>query len=217
MLGVRRAVEKDPPGSPSPGAHRPSWLAALVVAIALPAAALALYGSLGHRQAIENAAAFRDFAGPLTAEKAPAFRALLARHLADDPRDARAWALLGRVELALDRFAQSEAAFQRAVADGKVARDPGIWCDYADAAALAQDGRLEGKPAQLIARALALDPSHPRALEMSGSLAIERGDPAGAARQWRLMLDRLAADDPRRGDLARAISRAERMAAPGMT
>jgi hypothetical protein len=31
------------------------------------------------------------------------------------------------------------------------------------------------------------------------------------------LLDGLAADDPRRGELARATSRAERMAVPGMT
>ena len=99
----------------------------------------------------------------------------------------------------------------------EVALDPGIWCDYADAAALAQGGRLEGKPAQLIARSLGLDPSHPRALEMAGSLAIEQGDHASAARHWRLLLGRLAADDPRRPDLARATSRAERLATPGMT
>jgi cytochrome c-type biogenesis protein CcmH len=210
-------VVEVPQGSPAPRALGPSWLAALAIAVLLPVAALALYGTVGHPQAVENAPAFSGFSGPLTAEQAPAFRVLLAKHLADNPRDARAWALLGRVELALDRFAQSEAAFQRAMADRKVALDPGIWCDYADAAALAQGGRLEGKPAQFIARALELDSFHPRALEMAGSLAIERGDHAGAVRHWRLLLDGLAADDPRRGELARAISRAERMAVPGMT
>jgi cytochrome c-type biogenesis protein CcmH len=210
-------VALPPDESRAPVKGRPAWIAAAVAVVALPIAALALYASIGQPKAVEGVRAFGDFAGPLTAEKAPAFRDQLAKHLADNPRDARAWALLGRVELALDRFAESEAAFERAVADRKVALDPGIWCDYADAAGLAQGGRLEGRPAQFIARALGLDPSHPRALEMAGSLAIEQNDYASAARHWRLLLDRLAADDPRRSELARAISRAERLATPDMT
>ena len=214
-LARRAAEELDE--SIAPAARRPARFAALVAAVALPAAAIALYTAIGQPDAVASAAAFGRFSGPLAADQAPAFRDQLARHLADNPDDARAWALLGRIELALDRFAESEAAFGRAVADRKVARDPDIWCDYADAAGLAQGGRLAGKPAEFIARALALDASHPRALEMAGSLAIEQGDPAGALRQWRLLLDQLAANDPRRPDLARAISRVERFAVPDMT
>ncbi|HEX4943892.1 MAG TPA: hypothetical protein VFV55_06030 [Usitatibacteraceae bacterium] len=201
----------------APVDRRRPWLAALGVAVALPVAALALYAGFGKPQAIESSRAFGTLAGPLTAAQAPAFRDQLARHLADNPRDARAWALLGRVELALDRFAESEAAFENAVADPKVALDPGIWCDYADAAGLAQGGRLEGKPARLIARALDLDGSHPRALDMAGSLAIEQGHHANAARHWRSLLDQLGATDPRRAELARAVERVERLAVPGMT
>jgi cytochrome c-type biogenesis protein CcmH len=212
----RRALE-ELEESAVPAARRPARFAALVAAVALPAAAFALYAAVGHPTAVDSAGEFGRFSGPLTAEQAPAFRDQLARHLSDNPKDARAWALMGRIELALDRFAESEAAFERAVADRKVALDPAIWCDYADAAGLAQGGRLEGKPAVFIARALELDASHPRALEMAGSLAIEKGDPAGALRHWRLMLNQLAANDPRRPELARAIDRVERLAAPDMT
>lgn len=211
-----RALEELDEGA-APATRRPARLAAIVAALAIPLAAFTLYGAIGEPQAIASARAFQDFAGPLDAERAPAFRNQLARHLADNPRDARAWALLARLELALDRFRESEAAFERALADRKVARDPGVWCDYADAAGLAQGGRLEGRPAQFIARALELDAAHPRALEMSGSLAIEKGDYAGATRQWRQLLEGLDANDPRRGDLVRAIARAERLATPGMT
>ena len=214
-LARRAAEELDE--SIAPAARRPARFAALVAAVALPAAAFALYAAIGHPNAVESASAFERFSGTLTAGQAPAFRDELARHLAGNPSDARAWALLGRLELALDRFAEAEAAFERAVGDRKVARDPDIWCDYADAAGLAQGGRLAGKPAGFIARALALDASHPRALEMAGSLAIEQGDHAGALRQWRLLMDQLAANDPRRPELARAISRVERFAAPDMT
>ena len=213
---TRRAAE-ELDEAPAAVATRPAWAAAAVAAIAIPVAAYAAYAAFGSPDAIGSTKAFAMLEGDLRRERLPALREQLARHISDHPGDGRAWALLARVELALDRPAQSQAAFERAVADRKVARDPGIWCDYADATGLVQGGRLEGKPAQFIARALELDAAHPQALEMAGSLAIERGDYAGATRQWRLLLDRLAADDPRRVELARAISRVERLAGPGMT
>jgi cytochrome c-type biogenesis protein CcmH len=214
-LTQRAAEELDEGSAPVP--TRPSWAAAAAFAVIVPVAAFAFYGQVGSPDAIHNVTAFKAIDGTLTADRLPQLREQLARHVADHPKDGRAWALLGRASLAMDRFADAERAFAMAVHDRKVARDPGVWCDYADAAALAQGGRLEGRPAQFIARALELDAAHPQALEMAGSLAIEKGDYAGAARQWRLLLDRLAADDPRRDELARAVSRVEKLAAPGMT
>lgn len=191
---------------------KPARFTALLVALALPLSAAALYAAVGNPDAVAGARAFANLSGPLTAERAPAFRDELARHLAGNPEDARAWALLGRLELALDRFPQAEAAFERAVADRKVALDPGIWCDYADAAGLAQGGRLAGKPAQLIARALAIDAAYPRALEMAGSLAIERNDFAAAAVHWRMLLSALPEGDPQRAPVTLAVERVERLA-----
>jgi hypothetical protein len=51
-------------------------------------------------------------------------------------------------------------------------RSPLVWCEYADALALAGDGRLAGKPRELIDHAPALNNSHPRALETAGSAEI---------------------------------------------
>ena len=74
---------------------------------------------------------------------------------------------------------------------------PAVWCEYADALGMAQGGRLEGRPRELIERALALNPAHPKALEMAGSAAYERGDFAAAARHWKALLAQLAAGSPR--------------------
>ena len=78
------------------------------------------------------------------------------------------------------------------------------------------EGRtLRGRPEALVAKALELDPANVRALEMAGSLAMEKGDPAQAARHWQLALDRLDAADPRRADLAQAVARVAGLAGPG--
>ncbi|HQZ46533.1 MAG TPA: c-type cytochrome biogenesis protein CcmI [Usitatibacteraceae bacterium] len=210
---LARRADEELDAAPARTAPRPARLAAMVAVIAIPVAAGFLYASIGDPGAIEGVRAFEGFAAPLTPERLPVLRDQLARHLANHPGDGRSRALLARAELALDRFAESEAAFALAVADRKVALDPAIWCDYADAAGLAQGGRLEGAPARFIAKALALDPDHPRALEMAGSLAVERGDHAGAARHWQALLDRLGAEDGRRAPLARAIERVRGIAA----
>ena len=139
----------------------------------------------------------------------------LAVHLDKHPRDARAWAIVARLKFLRDDYAGADAAYSRAVElPGKVARDPLVWCEYADALAMANGGRIAGKPRQLIARALALDSKHPRALEMAGGAEVETGNYAGALRYWEELLSVLPPDSPVRGELAKAVERV-RMRAGG--
>jgi cytochrome c-type biogenesis protein CcmH len=144
------------------------------------------------------------------APAAASARPELVRHLARNPRDGRSWALLARLDFEADRFADAAVAYERAVAASpKVASDPAIWCEYADALGMAQGGSLAGKPRELIMRALAQEPAFPRALEMAGSAAFEAGDYAAALRYWRQLLPKLAPDSPERRELATAIARVE--------
>jgi cytochrome c-type biogenesis protein CcmH len=214
-LASRADEELDEASAPSTG--RPARITAALAALLIPFAALGLYRQIGSPEAIDKSQAFASLEGPLTSQNLPAYRDQLARHVADNPRDGRAWAILGRVDLSLDHFADAEMAFGRAVQDRKVALDPGIWCDYADAAGMAQGGKLAGKPAELVAKALSLDPAHPRALEMAGSLAWEQGDFAAAAAHWKRLLPLIAGNDPARRELEAAIARAERRAPPGIS
>jgi cytochrome c-type biogenesis protein CcmH len=215
-LARRAAEELDE--SPAPVAARPAWVAALVAAVLIPIAALGVYPQFGSPDAIEGASAFGQLDGPLTAERLPAFRNQLAKHVADHPGDGRAWALLGRMDLAREHYGDAATAFERAIrVSRKVAGDPEVWVDYAEAVGMAEGRSLRGRPEALIAKALAIDPGNARALELAGSLAMEKGDPALAARHWQLALDRLDPADPRRADLARAIARLSLANPGGMT
>jgi cytochrome c-type biogenesis protein CcmH len=213
-LAARASEELDEDAPAAAG--RRSWAAATMAALLIPLAAFGVYRQVGSPEAIDNARGFESAAGPLTAQTLPAYRDQLVRHLAGNPRDARAWAILGRMELALERYAASAAAFGKAIeSSGKVAGDPEIWVDYAEAVGMAEGQTLVGRPEALIAKALQIDPANARALEMAGSLAIEKGDPAGAARHWQALHDRLDPADPRRPELSRAIARAQRLAPTG--
>ena len=76
-----------------------------------------------------------------------------------------------------------------------------LLADYADVLAMTQGRRLQGEPEALVARALAADPNHVKALALAGSAAFERGEYRAAIRHWQLLLTRV----PANVDFARSI------------
>ncbi len=136
---------------------------------------------------------------------APSYVAALERHLDRSPGDARARVMLARAQFEQDRFGEAAASYERALASPRAARDAQLWCELADALAMAQGGSLKGRPRELIGRALAIDTSHPRALEMAGSAAIESGDYAAALGYWERLASRIAPAAPEHEELERAL------------
>jgi tetratricopeptide (TPR) repeat protein len=62
------------------------------------------------------------------------------------------------------------------------------WADYADVAASLNNNSLSGKPSDYVQRALQLDPAHPKALWLQGSLEHASGQYAAAVVTWRKLL-----------------------------
>jgi cytochrome c-type biogenesis protein CcmH len=191
-----------------PAAMTRSRLVALIVAVALPLVAGVLYLTVGRP-------------GALTEEEAPLpvdagkgdYVEQLQKHLSRQPRDGRGWVLLARAQADRNEFKAAAAAYEKAITvSGKVAKDPGVLCEYADALGMAQGGSLSGRPAELIAQAMAIDPAHPVALEMAGSVAYGEGRYADAARYWKQLLANLSPGSERHGELSEAVARAERKA-----
>ena len=106
----------------------------------------------------------------------------LAERLKAKPDDAEGWSMLGRSYSVLEMFPQALTAFQRVIALRP--QDAQGYVDYADALGMTQGRKLAGEPEKLIARALQLDPDNVKALSLSGTLALDRGDAAGAAQLW---------------------------------
>jgi cytochrome c-type biogenesis protein CcmH/NrfG len=183
----------------------------VVPAILLAMLVLVQYAITRDRHGVRNPA---DRSAPVAPDtRAPTLRDTLTAQVARDPRDGRAWVLLARTEFEADRFGEAAAAYAKAVAASpKVARDAGVWCEYADALGMAQGGSLAGAPRDLIVRALAINPAHPKALEMAGSAAYEARDYASAGRYWRELLLQMPARTREHGELAAAIDRADQLA-----
>ena len=183
----------------------------VVPAILLVALAFVQYAITSERHAVRNPA--NRSASAAVELRAPTYRENLAAQVAREPRDGRAWVLLARTDFAADRFSEAAAAYEKAVAASpKVARDAGVWCEYADALGMAQGGSLAGAPRDLVIRALAINPAHPKALEMAGSAAYETRDYASAGRYWRELLAQMPARTQEYRELAAAIDRADEFA-----
>lgn len=172
----------------------------LAITLLLPVAALALYLLLGDPASLWRTT--QDNGSPTA----------LAEHLRSQPRDARGWILLARELAAREHFAESADAYAHAVALPKAERDAAIWAEYADTLGMAQGGTLDGRPSELIAHALTLDPNQRQALELAGSAAYERGDYAVARRHWDALLAQLAPGSRQAQELAAAIERSDRHA-----
>jgi cytochrome c-type biogenesis protein CcmH len=116
----------------------------------------------------------------------------LASRLQQRPDDAEGWKMLARSYSVLGRYGDALPAYRRAVALNP--KDAGLLADQADAVAAANGGQQNAESVALIDRALALDPSQPKALALSGTIAFERGDFATAVSQWQKIADALPPD-----------------------
>lgn len=92
---------------------------------------------------------------------------------------ARAYLLLDQPDRALGMYADALQRF------GDQAP---ILSDYAEALASTQNGQLKDAPAALLARAVAVDPAHPKALWLAGLAAAQAGDDKTAVAYWRRLL-----------------------------
>ncbi|HEX2540618.1 MAG TPA: tetratricopeptide repeat protein [Caldimonas sp.] len=111
----------------------------------------------------------------------------LAERMKSRPDDAEGWTMLARSYAVLGRFAESLPAYRRA--SELQPRNAGLLADHADAAAASQGTLANAETAQLLERALAIDPQQPKALALAGTLAYERGDFAAAAGHWQKIAD----------------------------
>ena len=166
-------------------ARAPRYGVALLVGVAMPVAAVLLYLTLGTPQALVPHPVVAASAGGDHSQEAAQIEAMisaLSAKLEADPNDVQGWALLGRTQAAMGRFEASARALERALAlDDK---NPQILADLADSLAMLQGQRLAGRPAELVEKALAFDPNHPKALALAGAGAFERGDYKAAIAHW---------------------------------
>jgi cytochrome c-type biogenesis protein CcmH len=194
------------PRAPAESAStRSSLIAALVVAAALPVTALALYAAFGAPDALRRTTT-TDAGAPKSHDEIVAMVENLAARMKERPEDPTGWRLLARAYAAMGRFDESVAAFAQAATRGT--EDASLLADWADALAMKQQS-LQGEPARLIARALTLDPNHPKALSLAASAAFYRNDFDQAIAEWRKLQAQYAPGSDEAREVGAMIAEAE--------
>ena len=161
---------------------------ALSLVLAIPAASGVLYWTLGNPAAMTH-----PTASPMSAQSGAdnerqmteglnAMVDKLKKKLEQNPTDATGWTMLARSYMAMERYADAVPTFEKALKLNPNNAD--MLADYADALAVHQGRKLEGKPETLIDKALKVDPNHVKALMLAGTVAYNRKDFALAVKDW---------------------------------
>ncbi|MDX1345074.1 MAG: c-type cytochrome biogenesis protein CcmI [Sedimenticolaceae bacterium] len=183
------------------------------IGVLLPLFGLAMYGLLGSPDFIDTGsrqnAVMTQQHTPATGEEPQSFESMvesLAQKLEQDPDNLEGWFLLGRSLMSLGRYSEAVQAYE--VVNEKLPEpQSGVLLALANAVAMSQEGRLEGRPAALVQEALALEPQNTTALWLAGMVAEEAGDPESALRYWE-QAEPLLADDPENQAELRGMMRA---------
>jgi cytochrome c-type biogenesis protein CcmH len=159
----------------------PLKITAIALAVLLPLASAGLYYKIGNLDAFNPPAVHG--AGGVAHDEA-GLKALEERS-AQNPNDPEALVLLARSYADLGRYVDAAKSYERLTQI--IPDEPILWTDYAEALAMTH-GSLQGGPTKLLERALALNPNHAKALALSGTAAMERGDHAAAVRHWEKLI-----------------------------
>jgi len=181
LLQDAAVVDETPAAAAAIATARPEKRTALALLLLLPLAAGLLYAWLGSPLAMQPRVAQHQ----ITSGQIDEMINKLAARLEKNPQDTKGWAMLGRSYKALGRFEEAEKAFVRA--GDMVNNDPTLLTEYADLLA-ARANSLEGKPMELVQRALQLDPGNTMGLALAGTAAYNRQDFPEATRYWEMLL-----------------------------
>ena len=122
--------------------------------------------------------------------------------------------MLARSYSVLGRFGEALPAYKRATE--LQPNNAVLLADYADAVAATKGSADNAESEALVKRALAADPAQPKALALAGTIAFDRGDYAGAIKNWQDMADVLPADSEMLKQVQASIAEArERAGAAG--
>lgn len=204
----RRVLEEGgSEGASAGGAQSGGTAAAIVFALLIPLAALGMYLWVGEPDGMRPEAAAAEHQA--TPKEVDEMVSRLAARLEKNPDDPRGWMMLARSYYVMKRMPEAVAAFEKAAQ--AVKDDADFYADYADALAMSQGRKLDGRPLQLIQLALKIDPGHPKALAMAGSEAFFRKDYPGALAYWEKLLPLLPPDSEMGKSIASGIAEAREL------
>jgi cytochrome c-type biogenesis protein CcmH len=175
------------------------WVVVLLV-VAIPLMAVALYQQLGSKQIITmleqggGATATSGTPGKheMGEQSLEHMADVLAERLKDKPDDLRGWILLARSYETLNRYADALGAYRNA---RRLSGDnPEVLADYADALVMANGGRFNDEAGEALQKALEAQPDNVKALWLIGHWKNQQGAYTEAITYWQRAAALLPAD-----------------------
>lgn len=163
---------------------------AYALGLGIPLVAIVFYLNVGSPKSITGAPVESSATSSRPAERTQAQIeanvAALAQRLQSNPADAEGWTMLARSYSSMGKFAEASGAYAKATE--LTPNDADLWADYAFVSAMANGRNLEGRPQELIERALQADPENAKALQLAGSAAFQAKDYKKAVGYWERVL-----------------------------
>ncbi len=181
------ALLQDTAGADSSAAGAPSsasrWIGVVATVVVVPALAISLYMHFGRTDLLDPKI---DVSNPSAILKDPKQLAYAANRLVAElranPKDGKRWTVLGIIYNALGRYEDASRAYNRALA--LEPRNADVMVNLAEAIAMSRDDNLSGRPERLLQQALAISPTHQKALWLYGIAQYRRTQYAQAIATW---------------------------------
>ncbi|SDF60968.1 cytochrome c-type biogenesis protein CcmH [Limimonas halophila] len=195
----------------------PAWrrMAAVALAVLVPAAALGLYLDLGAPGTPDRPLAAREdvggqrglaTAGSGSGQLIETARKLQAR-LRERPEDADAWRRLGEVRMRRERYGEAARALKQAL---EVGAGPATRALYGEALVMAEGGTVTEAAREAFERARAEGGGMPRAAFYLGLHSFQQGEPRAALDIWAKLARRAGSDAPWLGSVKEQMRKAEK-------
>jgi cytochrome c-type biogenesis protein CcmH len=168
-----------------PVQRNPLKILAIAIVVLLPLASVGLYFKLGNQNAFLPQLTHGEGEGVAHTEAA---LSVLEEKAAQNPGDPEVLFMLARSYVELHRYADGARTYDSLTK--LIPNEAMLWADYADALAMTHN-TLQGEPTEMLDRALLIDPDYPKALALSGTAAMERGDFAAVINYWERLLKQI--------------------------
>ena len=164
--------------------HGPSRKTALALLLLMPILALVGYATLGNPKALNLAPSIAP--EKVTQEQIVGMVSKLAERLKTNPDGQQGWLMLARSYTSMGRYQDAADAYGKA--EPLLNQDPDLLASYAETLATASATGLNGKPRQLVERALQINPKHSHSLFLAGAAAMEAGENQKGIAYWETLL-----------------------------
>ena len=161
------------------------WVVYVVLTV-VPLLSTGLYFVLGNYPAVSHSAEMSVDTERLKLAEINKMVTRLAEKMQDNPDNGQGWLMLGQSYRALEQYPKAVEALANAYR--LLGDKPEVMLLYADALANANDKNLIGKPSELIAKVLALEPDNMEALWLGGMAKAQSGEDQAAYDTWKKLL-----------------------------